>query len=154
VVYADARVNLPFDQAVVQFAHHSYGPLQGCGSRSGCGPNTYQWSSVSINPALSFTMLRPNGAASVHGQPTTVTLPQAAPQGAHLRFYGFGSVRVAFDGQAAQPAAPQQGQVPSTGEASYWMAIPAGTTTVTLSGSAADGMAWWVLDPSVWAPPA
>lgn len=151
LVYADAPVGLPFQQAVVQFAHHSLDPEQACGRNGTCGPNTYRWSSVGINPSAPFTMLRPTGGASVHGQTTTLTLPRAAPAGAHLRFYAFGSIRAGFDGHAAQAAVPQQGQAPGTGEASYWMAVPLGTTSVTLGGSGASGLPWWVLDASVWA---
>jgi len=153
VVLADAQVKLPFQQAVVQFAHHSFDPVQACGHDGTCGPNTYRWSSVSINPSIAFTMLRPPGGASVHGQSTTLRLPQPAPAGSHLRFYAFGSTRVGFDGHAAQPAAAQPGQEAGTGEASYWVAVPAGATSVTLSGTGASGLPWWVLDAAVWAPP-
>ena len=152
VVYADAQISLPFQQAVVQFAHHSLDPTKACGGRGTCGPNTYQWSNVSINPAMPFTMLRPAGAATVHGAATTLRLPQAAPAGAYLRFYGIGSIRAGFDGRPAQSAVPQDGQQAATGEASYWMPVPAGTTTVTLSGTGSGGLPWWVFDPSVWAP--
>ena len=153
VVYGDGQVSLPFQQAVVQFAHHSLDPTKACGGRGTCGPNTYQWSNVSINPAAPFTMLRPAGAATVHGAATTLRLPQAAPAGAYLRFYAIGSIRVGFNGGAAQAAVPQQGQQPGTGEASYWMPVPADTTSVTVSGSGLGGLPWWVFDPSVWAPP-
>ncbi|HXM57713.1 MAG TPA: hypothetical protein VOB72_20115 [Candidatus Dormibacteraeota bacterium] len=151
LVYADAAVKLPFKQAVVQFAHHSLDPRQACGGSGTCGPNTYQWSNVSIDPAAPFTMLRPSGAASVHGGAVTLALPRAAPAGAHLRFYGIGSIRVAFDGRPAAAAAAQQGQQPGTGEASYWMPVPEGATRVTLSGSGTGGLPWWVFDVSVWA---
>jgi hypothetical protein len=154
VVYADTMVDLPFQEAVVQFAHHSFDPEQACGGNGSCGPNTYRWTSVAINPSIPFTMLRPNGVASVHGQATTLRLPQAAPAGSRLRFYAFGAIRVGFDGHTAQAAAAQQGQQAGTGEASYWMPVPAGTTTVTLSGAGAGGLPWWVLDVAVWAPPA
>jgi hypothetical protein len=153
LVYADTKVVLPFAQAVVQFAHHSFQPLQACGGSGTCGPNTYRWGGVTINPSVPFTMLRPNGVASVHGQATTLRLPQPAPASSRLRFYAFGATRVGFDGHPAQPAVAQQGQQPGTGEASYWMPVPEGTTTVTLSGSGASGLPWWVLDVSVWAPP-
>jgi len=153
LVLADARVSLPFTQAVVQFAHHSFQPAQACGGDGTCGPNTYRWGSVSINPSVPFTMLRPNGVASVHGQGATLRLPQPAPAGSHLRFYAFGSTRVGFDGHGAQPAVAQQGQDAGTGEASYWMPVPAGTTTISLSGSGASGLPWWVQDVAVWAPP-
>ena len=59
-----------------------------------------------------------------------------------------------FDGHSAQPAVVQQGQQSGTGEASYWMPVPQGTTTITLSGSGVGGVPWWVFDVSVWAPPA
>jgi hypothetical protein len=152
VVYADAQVDLPFRQAVVQFAHHSLDPGRACTQSGHCGPNTYQWSNVSINPSTPFTMLRPNGIASIHGQAATLRLPQTAPAGAHLRFFAFGSIRVGFDGHPAEAAVPQRGQQPATGEASYWMSVPEGTTTISVSGSGTGGLPWWVLDVSVWAP--
>ena len=153
LVYADAKVNLPFQQAVVQFAHHSFDPTQACGGNGTCGPNTYRWTNVAIDPSVPFTMLRPNGVASVRGQTTTLRLPQAAPAGSRLRFYALGSIRVGFDGHAAQAAVAQQGQQAGTGEASYWMAVPQGTTTITMSGTGASGLPWWVFDVAVWAPP-
>jgi hypothetical protein len=153
LVLADANVSLPFSQAVVQFEHHSFQPVQACGGDGTCGPNTYRWSSVSINPSVPFTMLRPIGNASVHGRSATLTLPQPAPAGAHLRFYGFGATRVGFDGHPAQAAVAQQGQQAGTGEASYWTPVPAGATTITLSGAGASGLPWWVQDVAVWAPP-
>ena len=152
VVYADAQVDLPFRQAVVQFVHHSLDPAHACTQGGHCGPNTYQWTNVSINPSMPFTMLRLNGIAAIHGQPATVRLPQPAPAGAHLRFYAFGSIGVGFDGRPAQAAVPQRGQQAGTGEASYWTPVPEGTTTITVSGSGAGGLPWWVLDVSVWAP--
>jgi hypothetical protein len=153
LVYADTKVALPFSQAVVQFAHHSFDPGQACGGNGTCGPNTYRWGSVSINPSVPFTMLRPNGVGSVHGQAATLRLPQATPAGSRLRFYAIGSIRVGFDGHPSQPAVVQQGQQAGTGEASYWMPVPQGTTTVTLSGSGVGGVPWWVFDVAVWAPP-
>jgi len=153
LVLADANVALPFTSAVVQFAHHSLQPAQACGGAGACGPNTYRWSSVSINPSLPFAMLRPNGVASVHGGATTLHLPQPAPAGSHLRFYAFGTTRVSFDGRPAQPAAAQSGQQAGTGEASYWTPVPEGTTAITLSGSGDSGLSWWVQDVAVWAPP-
>lgn len=151
-VYADAQVDLPFKQALVQFVHHSLDPAHACTQGGHCGPNTYQWSNVSINPSMPFTMLRLNGIAAIHGQPATLRLPQPAPAGAHLRFYAFGSIGVGFDGRPAQAAVPQRGQQAGTGEASYWTPVPEGTTTITVSGSGAGGLPWWVLDVSVWAP--
>jgi hypothetical protein len=109
---------------------------------------------VTIDPSVPFTMLRPNGVAPVRGQTTTLRLPQAAPAGSHLRFYALGSIRVGFDGHPAQAAAAQQGQQAGTGEASYWMPVPQGTTTITLSGTGTSGLSWWVFDVAVWAPPA
>jgi hypothetical protein len=153
LVLADANVSLPFTSAVVQFAHHSFQPTQACGGDGTCGPNTYRWSGVTINPSVPFTMLRPNGAASVHGRSATVQLPQPAPAGSRLRFYAFGTTRVSFDGHPAVAATAQQGQQAGTGEASYWTPVPAGTTSIALSGSGASGLPWWVQDVAVWAPP-
>lgn len=142
-VYADARVDLPFTQAVLQFAHHSLDPGQA---------DTFQWSDVAVSSAVPFTMLRPGGGTSVHGRQATLALPEAAPAGAFLRFYAFGSIQVSFDGgRTFRAAAPQQVQRAASGEASYWTPVPAGTDHVVIRGTGAGGLPWWVLDVSVWA---
>jgi hypothetical protein len=153
VVWVDANTNLSFDRAVIVWGHHSYDPGKTCGYSGICGPNTWHWSNVSISPAIPFTMLRPNGVASVHnGVQTTVTLPQAAPSNAFLRFAAIGHIQISLDGGPFQP--PRlQGDGPGPGTTnSYFTPIPAGTRTIKFTGSGPTGSSWpwWVEDVSVW----
>src|SRR5262249_31376457 len=51
-VWYDGPISLPFDRAVVQFAHHSYNPGKASNPDGSPGlPNTYHWSGVSIAPS-------------------------------------------------------------------------------------------------------
>ncbi len=100
---------LPFTQAVVQFAYHSYAPDEatqtGCcppgwltsGSNYGCNypgctpprpcppsgacvaGNTYHWSNAVISPAVPFTMLRGDMPITGISAPTTHTVHFAQP---------------------------------------------------------------------------
>ncbi|MGE3271350.1 MAG: hypothetical protein AB7P40_21555, partial [Chloroflexota bacterium] len=46
--------DLGWDRAVVQFGHHSYTPSKDC---NGCGPNTWHWDNIGIEPAVPFTII-------------------------------------------------------------------------------------------------
>jgi hypothetical protein len=155
VVWFDGPLNLGFNQAVVQFSHHSYNPLKGENPDGGAvGPNTFHWSDVAISPATPFTMLRPPQPFSLHeGQNPVLKLPQAAPQGSFLRFAGLGSFEVSSDGgKSYQPARVQGANKAPEHFASYWTPVPAGTTEVTLRGQRnGSNLPWWVEDVSVWA---
>ncbi len=48
--------DLGWDQGVVQLGHHSYDPTRHCPTT--CGPNTWHWDNVLLEPAIPFTMLR------------------------------------------------------------------------------------------------
>jgi hypothetical protein len=152
----DGPINLGFNQAVVQFSHHSYNPLKGKSVTAGAalGPNTFHWSDVAISPATPFTMLRPAQPFSLHdGQNPVLKLPQAAPQGSFLRFAGLGNFEATYDGGKTYQQARLQG--PDTHPehfASYWMPVPAGTTEVMVRGQRNDSnLPWWVENVSVWA---
>jgi hypothetical protein len=154
-VWYDGPLQLPFQQAVVQFSHHSYNPGKGENPDGSQGsPNTYHWSDVSISPATPFTMLRPQQPLSLHeGQSPVLSLPQPAPKDAFLRFAGLGDFQVSFDGGGYRPA-ERRGPLPRPEHfANFWTPIPAGTTSVHLKGRAnSSGLPWWVQDVSVWAP--
>lgn len=152
LVWVDTAVNLPFNQGVVQWGHHTYNPDKGCIGAEPCG-DTFHWSNVSISPAVAFTMLRANGIASVHGAAQTLRLPQAAPAGSFLRFAGLGEIGVSFDGGRTWQAARRQQQEGTAPEhfSSYWTPVPAGSTSVTLNGQPnVFGEDWWVQDVAVW----
>jgi hypothetical protein len=152
VTYVDADTNLNFNQAVIVWGHHSYDPAKTCNYNGSCGPNTWHWSNVSISPSQPFTMLRPNGVASVHdGVQTTMTLPQAVPSNAFLRFAAIGRIQVSYDGGALSSPQLQGDGRGSTN--SYFTPIPAGTRTIRFTGAGPTGSAWpwWVEDVSVWA---
>jgi hypothetical protein len=157
IVCFDGPMNLGFNQAVVQFSHHSYNPLKGADVNAAgavVGPNTFHWSDVAISPATPFTMLRPQQPFSLHeGQNPVLRLPQAAPQGSFLRFAGLGNFDVSYDGGKSYAAARVQGANKAPERfASYWTPVPAGTTEVTLRGQRnASNLPWWVEDVSVWA---
>jgi hypothetical protein len=155
LVWFDGPVNLGFNQAVVQFSHHSYNPLKGADVTAGgtLGPNTYHWSDVGISPATPFTMLRPQQPFSLHeGQNPVLNLPQAAPQGSFLRFAGLGNFEASYDGGKTYQAARVQGDNSHPEHfASYWTPVPAGTTQVMLKGQInGSNYPWWVEDVSVW----
>jgi hypothetical protein len=155
VVWYDGPLSLGFNQAVVQFSHHSYNPLKGENPVGGpAAPNTFHWSDVAITPAAPFTMLRPEQPFSLHeGQDPVLKLPQAAPQGSYLRFAGLGNFEVSADGgKSWQPARVQGANRAPEHFASYWTPVPAGTTEVSIRGQRnASNLPWWVEDVSVWA---
>jgi hypothetical protein len=150
--YVDDNMSLPFNQAVVTWAHRSYNPSKACGFDGTCGPNTFHWSNVSITPSVPFTMLRPNGASSVHeATPTTVTLPQPAPANSFLRFAAWGNIKASYNGGAFVAPHMQDTAWRPEGASSYFSPVPAGTRTITFQGTPRANMPWWVEDVSVWA---
>jgi hypothetical protein len=144
---------LGWNQGVVQFGHHSYNPTKDCGNDGTCGPNTWHWDNVYINPAVPFTIIRANQR---HIDPTTppdVTLPEPAPSNAHLRFTGLGpNIEVSFNnGQTWQPAQTQnQDEYIEDHFWSYWTPIPAGVSKFQIRGQEWWGGVWMVRDLSVW----
>jgi hypothetical protein len=150
--WVNQNMNLPFDEAVVTFAHRSYNPSKACGFNGTCGPNTFHWSNVSMSPTVPFTMLRPVGNAQLHdGTATTVTLPQAAPANSFLRFSAFGTIAVSYDHGAFVSPHMQDTGWRAEGASNYFSPVPTGTKTITFQGSSRGGMDWWMEDVSVWA---
>jgi hypothetical protein len=143
---------LDWQLGVVQFGHHSYNPLKGC---SECRPNTWHWDNVLIEPAVPFTIIRAP-LRQVGETSEAVTFDRPAPAEAHLRFAGIGQeLEVSFDGGRSWTAAALQAQESYAEEhfRSYWMPVPAGTTTVHFRGQPWWGGPWRVRDISVWALP-
>jgi hypothetical protein len=150
--WIDDNVALPFSQAVVQLAHRSYNPSKACGFDGTCGPNTFHWSDFAMTGTAPFSIQPelPPGVPVNASTPGTVTLAGPAPSGAFLRFSAFGSPMVAFDGGTAQAPHRQDAAQRAESPSSYFTPVPAGTTSVTFSGSSRGGMAWWVEDVAVW----
>ncbi|HXM56795.1 MAG TPA: hypothetical protein VOB72_15460, partial [Candidatus Dormibacteraeota bacterium] len=161
-VWYDGPVSLPFNQAVVQFSHHSYNPGKADNPDGSPGlPNTYHWSGVSIAPSAPFTMLRPQQPVSLHeGRSPALTLAAPAPANAFLRFAAIGAIQVSTDGGRTFTAAKPQDADMSAPErfTSYWTPVAAGVTQLVFRGQPNQfGQPWWVEDVSVWAhgaPPA
>jgi hypothetical protein len=145
---------LSWKQGVVQFGHHSYNPLKDCAGP--CSANTWHWDNVTISPAKPFTMLKADRRYADRAAPT-ITLAQPAPAGAGLRFAGIGpGLQVSFDGGKTWQVAKTQEQNTAFFKdehfRSYWMPIPAGTTTVQFRGEKWWGADWHAKHIAVWAP--
>jgi hypothetical protein len=158
--WADTTIaDLGWTRGVVQFGHHSYTPSKDAGcpinqnAGTGCAPNTWHWDNVSISPAVTFTLLRADRrtADAANGK---LSFPAPAPANARLRFAGIGSnLSASFDGGKTWQAAALQAQSKIVEEhfKSYWMPIPAGTTSVQIRGNDWWGGKWLVRDVSIWA---
>ncbi len=141
---------LGWERGVVQFGHHSYNPTKDCND---CGPNTWHWDNVYIEPATPFTMIH---ADRRYVDPTTaqsVNFGTAAPPNAYLRFAAIGNhLEVSFDGGTTWEAAQIQSQERYVEEAfwSYWTPVPAGTSSVAFRGEDWWGGNWHVRDITIW----
>src|SRR5579884_396933 len=144
--------DLGWDQGVVQFGHHSYDPRRYCPT---CGPNTWHWDNVRIDPAVPFTLLRADRRYVAADTAPEVAFPAPSPEGAHLRFAAVGrNVAYSLDGGATWRAAqlgPQHRSHPERFQ-SYWTPLPAGVSRVQFR---AEGVStpdqWRVQDIAVWA---
>jgi len=149
-------INIPaldWTQGVVQFGHHSYTPKKDCNN---CGPNTWHWDNVSMNPVEPFTIIRANRRYADSKSNAPVLLAAPAPPNSHLRFSGIGkNLEVSFDnGKTWTKALPQQQVKYEEGAFwSYWMPISTGTNQVMFRGAPWWGGNWRVKDISVWARP-
>jgi hypothetical protein len=153
--WIDAEIaDLGWDQGVVQFGHHSYDPTRYCAS---CGPNTWHWDNVRIEPAAPFTMLRADRRYVDAESEPEVVFPGPSPEHAHLRFAAVGqNIEYSVDGGASWWPAQLAAQRRSNPERfqSYWTPIPAGVTAVRLRGEGvAEPSAWMVQDVAIWARP-
>jgi len=153
-----------WEEAVVQFGHHSYTPDKQCASSdnpSECGPNTYHWDNVALWPAKPFTMIHASPQLITNSTPASklLTLESPAPADAKLRFAAIGdAIDVSFNGGLTWQAATLQ-DAPSRQDRhffrSYWMNIPEGTEEVLFRGEdwmffSVWGGEWAVRDASVW----
>jgi hypothetical protein len=152
--WVDADIaSLGWDRGVVQLGHHSYNPTKDCGE---CGPNTWHWDNVLIDPAVPFTMIKADRRYVDDSSGTnSVNLAVPAPANAHLRFAGIGyDLEVSFnDGgtwQSAQLQAHNPALLAVDHFKSYWMPIPKGVERVRFRGNDGGGVVWHVRDIAVW----
>lgn len=149
VWWTDTDVTVPFSQALVTLAHHSYNPLK---HDPGTGIDTYHWSNLAISNAVPFTMI--NGAERVINADTSSTIhfPAPAPTGSYLRFSALGKMSVSWDGGATWNLAVMQGlHTHDEHFQTYMTPIPPGTTSVQVRGVDNQyAQPWWVRDPAIW----
>ena len=100
---------LPFDQAVVQFGHHSYNPekTDGCGVGSTpCEAGTWHWNNISLSPSVPFSMIKAQQRFANAASPA-VTFSSPAPANAYLRFSGHESTVEASSTEARTRRSPR-----------------------------------------------
>lgn len=158
--WIDGAASIPFTRGIVQIGHHSYNPSKDCssgniGSTPGCPPATWHWSNFAISNAVPFTMLKPSVPDFVGA--STATFPTPAPQGSFLRFSALGlGLLVSLNGGSFIPAIQakelgQSGSIHDEHVKDYWMAIPAGTTSVAFRGGPwPGGDTFRVQDLAIW----
>lgn len=145
-----AQVPLPkdlgFDRAVVQFGHHSYTPSKDCPASviQRCGPNTWHWDNVRIEPALPFSMKHLGG----------LTKPGAiAVSPGWLRFAARGPTEVNW-GAGWVPIEPVNGPAANNGQfASYFVPVPGRATQVQMRGSPTWMGPWRAENIAIWSLP-
>jgi hypothetical protein len=147
--WIDTAIDLDWTEAVVQFGHHSYNP-----TKDGGTPVTWHWDEVFIEPAIPFVILPADRRYVAPEEETSVSFARPAPEGAHLRFAGVGQeLEVRFDGGAWQPAERQLQEKHVEGSFStYWMPIPADTSSISFRGENWFGGDWHIRDIAIWAP--
>ncbi len=145
---------LDWNQGIVQFGHHSYTPTKDCNN---CGPNTWHWDNISIDPAIPFTIIQSDkrwvsGSPNITGEPI-LSFDRPAPSNAHLRFSGTGNnLQVSFDDGATWQAARYQAHGKTPGNAAtFWMPIPEGVSRVQFRGERWWGGDWFARDATIWA---
>lgn len=153
--WVDDDISPPLDwnQGVVQFAHHSYNPKKACNYDGSCGPNTWHWDNVTIDPAIPFTIIGTD-KRYLESSDNTINLDSPAPANSHLRFAGIGNnIEISLDGGATWQAAQKQIQeLDDEGHfSSYWSPVPAGVSQVMFRGQNWWGGGWHVRDVSVFA---
>lgn len=94
LIFIDQDIpELSWSEGVIQLGHHSYNPSKACSFDGTCGPNTWHWDTVTINPAIPFSIIKTN-TRFVDSNNTTVTFNSPAPANAYLRFGGICKVKV------------------------------------------------------------
>jgi hypothetical protein len=106
-------------KAVFQMGHHSYTP-----TKDGAGvPATWHWDNVELSPSVPFTIIKATQRFTTGG---VVHFDAPAPAGSSVRFTAIGTVSV--NGQVVQPQIPT---IRPNAFNSYFVPVPAGSTSVT-----------------------
>lgn len=153
--FDDAPISPPldWDTGVLQLGHISYNPEKACDEDGTCGPNSWHWDNVMIDPARPFTILRANRRFVNRDSTNAVVFPSSAPANAHLRFAGIGeNIQVSFNDGADWEPAQIQAQLEYNDDKfqSYWTPIPEGTERVRFRGLDWWGGGWHVRDITIW----
>jgi hypothetical protein len=124
--------DLGFDQAVVQFGHHSYVPCKDEPPGSACVPNTWHWDNLTLEPSLPTTRIPADRKFVSAGE--SVSFASPAPAEAFLRFSAVGLVELSLDGGQTWQAAHRQAESLIRPEifSSYLHSVPPGTTSAML----------------------
>ena len=94
---------------MVQLNQRTYNAEKACNFDGSCGPNTWHWDNIQIQPAVPFALLRADRRVVDAAHPEALNFGAPAPAGSHLHFVGVG-VPVEFsldEGASWQPAAVQ-----------------------------------------------
>ncbi len=154
--WIDAGIEtLSWTEGVVQFGHHSYNPYKDCPDGEVCGPGTWHWDDISINPARPFS-INPSLNRAYGPAQSRVVLAAPAAQNSRLRFSGVGpNLELSTDGGTSWTPARLQPHDPTLlvdeHFRSYFTPIPTGTVEVLLRGDSWWGGDWHVRDVSAWA---
>lgn len=127
LVWIDTGISVPFTSGVVQFAQHSYTPTK---DNSG-QPATWHWDNIEISPSTTFTIIKTDQRYTNGG---VVNFASPAPANAYLRFAAIGKVKVNGVSVATQPQSVHHAEHVS----SYFVPIPQGSTSATVSFAADD----------------
>ncbi|MCB0005352.1 MAG: hypothetical protein KDE04_02835, partial [Anaerolineales bacterium] len=144
---------LTWTEGVIQFGHHSYNPTKSCDDSGECGPTTWHWDNVIIDPAKPFSIIKPDVTYINQPEGQTVTFDQPAPADSHLRFSGFSdTIEVSYDGgQSWQPAQRQRQMEEHVDRfQAYWMPVPAGTQQIQFRGTDRWSGGWFLRDIAIW----
>ena len=152
--YDEALPGLDWSKAVVQLGHHSYNPTKDCDSDGTCGPGTWHWDNILMEPAEPFTMIHATKRYTDANTGGTLAFEAPSPVDAYLRFAGIGNAfEISSDGGVTWEAAIRQPQLEQVEGhfSSYFSPIPAGTIAIQVRATDWWGGPWHVRDVSIWA---
>jgi hypothetical protein len=143
---------LDWGQGVVQFGHHSYTPEKDCPDQD-CGPNTWHWDNITLNPAVPFTIVQTDTEFINQNTPNKVIFSKPAPPNSYLRFAAHGdNVQISLNNGVTwiDATIQKQERVSDGGFNSYWMPIPNGTAQLLIRGEDTWAGRWFVRDISIF----
>ena len=152
--YDEALSMLSWDKGVVQLGHHSYNPTKDCDDDGTCGPGTWHWDNVFMEPAEPFTMIKATSRYTNEADGGQLAFEAPAPTNAYLRFAGIGNnIELSFDGGMSWEAAQRQPQQENIEGhfSSYLSPMPVGGDAVLVRATDWWGGPWHIRDASIWA---